>query len=167
MRDGVFTPGGNALCVACHDANWTDATWFKKIIVARTEEELDALLARGEEAVGPCEDCGRDCVLRPDVARLSRLAKRLDAMLRSGTGVEGTSVGLAQTGGMCVALELCVEECVVVVTVEDPDNDYNVGLYTKTSWYDDGNGECVEQRAATEANVYAVIGDLFWKGATV
>jgi hypothetical protein len=101
--------------------------------VAAAEPAARALLDR---CVTFCDECHEPIVVRGDVAILRNVKWIADA---SDTI---PSCLMEQTGGMCAALVFALGDShVAVVTEEEPDPGFAIGLYTEGGWRGESDSE--------------------------
>jgi len=137
---GVWTPQASVLCWSCHGSTWhlsgKPVPDFDRI----STEEADTNEATG---VTVCDECGRGIVVDLSIAREHDLARRLKA--------DGFDAHMAQTGGMCSAMSVSVEDCptyFLATDAEEYTTDTEPGSFLVCRYstvFEDSNGQIVDE----------------------
>ena len=125
---GIWTPWAQVLCGPCHGISGP-VTDLGPLSVSRRvrggEPETEGDYG---ERICKCNECGAPIWVRSDIAKISIISDSINA------GTEAKS-SLAQTGGMCSAIEVRKKGSPHVVVVTAMDGDYFVAVYaTEDAW---------------------------------
>ena len=96
---GIWTPWAEVLCTACHGNTFNRGFGDIKVLTDAEMVEREQLIDVGEyQGITPCDKCGRPIVIDESIATEHNMMLDLQA--------EGITARMAQTGGMCDALEI-------------------------------------------------------------
>jgi hypothetical protein len=147
---GVWTPGAEILCFACHGPLWL----FSKDKVPNYETVCSPRPAKEEypgiwEKAGKCDRCGEPVWLSEELADEQAVVLAIRAM-----ELPGVTAAMQQTGGMCSAASAYFGGKMVLVTVDEEDPTFFcVGLYENEEAMDDcfiESSECKTSKDVAE-----------------
>lgn len=156
LTPGIWTPGGQILCVECHGPNWAfsgdplDMERYK-------EQPLDDA---ADSAIALCDECGKSVWMVYKIAWEQKIVHALRSR-----GFE--KAGMDQTGGMCSAAGLYLDgdedggqKYIWITESEDTDRPHDAPTFL-VGWFhyenpygDDAEGEDYEVLPFDEAVDY-------------
>ena len=138
VSEGIWTPWAHILCYECHGDTFKNTKYnpntekFEDTVLSKEEFEecKKPIPLKDGNGVTVCTSCGKDIQVRWDLAKEGNLNSKLKSL-----DIESC---MAQTGGMCSAVEIARKDGgYILATVSEENDEYwYLGMYDKDGEYD-------------------------------